>query len=183
MTTSDHEIIKEGLKFLAKADRRAIRAADELWKLTGTANPPTPADLLDRYDFSVEGLMYHGKMTAEQYNYLTVFQATQKEFADAVAWLLLNLNGAVVDALTHLIRGLKAISVAGPSPILASTRARMPAAVVIPPPPPVGCCRYDTNQQSNGVTRTFCELGLQGTWDSHPCPPPFRRHGRRPSLK
>ncbi|MBI3409374.1 MAG: hypothetical protein HY040_13620 [Planctomycetes bacterium] len=172
MIASDHQIIKEGLKFLTKADRRAIRAADELWKLTGTANPPTPADLLDRFDFSVAGHPYHGKMTAEQYNYLAAFQATQKKFADAVAWVLLNLNGAVVHALSDLIRGLKA------SATLSTASGRKAVAVVIPPPPPVGCCRYDTNQQSNGVTRTFCELGLQGNWDSHPCPPPFRRPGR-----
>jgi hypothetical protein len=114
-------------------------------------------------------------MTQEQYTYLQGYLGSLRKFADAIARVLINSNDNVVAALDDLRAGLNA-----PKARKKATGGRrvVPAAIV-------GCCTYDTNLQSDGITQTYCEGGLQGYWSSNPCPRIEEAHGKRsrPSLK
>jgi hypothetical protein len=156
---SDDQRIRQGLKFLTKADNAVIRAADYLARLEGTPNSQGVGDLLEVVTFDVAGYTYKGKMTQEQYEYLQGFTTgSLGKFADALAKMLLNMNGKVVEAREDL-RGALAVPAA----------KRVALAATGDGTPPTGCCTYGSNQQKNGITQAFCEGGLQGTWSPHPC--------------
>ncbi len=158
-TASDDERIRKGLRFLTRADKAVIRAAVPLERLTGTVNPPGILDLLHEFSFNVGGNIYIGVMTQGQYTYLQRYTDSLRNFADAISRVLIKNNGNVVGALTDLSAALDA-------PAIRNTPVAEHGLV---PVPPVGCCTYDTNQQSNGITQTYCEGGLQGQWSPNPC--------------
>jgi hypothetical protein len=158
--TDDQQRIRKGLKFISKTDRRVVKIAGRLLKLSGISHPPGAGDLLKRFRFTVAGNQYDGKMTQQQNNYLVGYQASLREFADAVSRVILHLDRATMQAVKDLSSGLgapaaHAIAPPGPNGVI--------------PPPPTGCCSFDTNQQQDGVTEAFCEGGLQGNWDPNPC--------------
>jgi hypothetical protein len=162
-TVDTNQRIRDGLKFLTKADIAAVRAGDLLQKIEGVPHPAGVADLIQDYTFDVEGIHYKGRMTQPQHDYLAGKTATLDAFADAIVKIILNMNAAFLDVIGDLNHAL------GAPP----ARARKAAAVLnggsVIPPPPVGCCTYDDNEQQDGVTQSFCVGGLQGTWDSNPC--------------
>jgi hypothetical protein len=169
--TSDDKRIREGLKFLTRSDKTVIRAAVLLEKLEGITNPQGPADLLKEFSFEVSTSFYRGRMTQEQYTYLQGCTDTLRKFADAISRILLKMNGKVVNALTDLSSALD----------VPTSKVRVVALGGGIGPPPTGCCTYDTNQQSDGVSQSFCEVGLQGQWSQNPCvgQPPTK--GRSPA--
>ncbi len=156
---SDDQRIRKGLKFLTQADKAVIRAAVPLERLTGTMNPPGIHDLLDEFFFNVSGNIYRGVMTQGQYAYLQGYTNSLANLADAIARVLIQNNSNVVGALTDLSAALDA-------PAIQNAAVTAQSGV---PVPPVGCCTYNTNQQSNGITQTYCEGGLQGQWSHNPC--------------
>jgi hypothetical protein len=165
---SDDKRIRQGLKYLFKADSAAVRAAGYLKKLLGIANPPTAASVLKPVVFKVPGHKhkYKGRMTKAQATYLKTQTGTQKMLADAIAEVLINIDHAVLDALEDL--GL-AQGAPGPAPTPA---AKMKALDGLQK----GCCTYDDTQQE-GITQATCVGGLVGTWKFGPCPPPGKPHG------
>jgi hypothetical protein len=156
---SDDQRIRKGLKFLTRADKAVIRASVPLERLTGNANPPGIHTLLNEFSFSVGSNDYSGVMTQEQYTYLQGFTGSLGKFANAISSVLINSNNNVVGALSDLNAGL------GP-PMVRNRAVVGPRAVVAPA---VGCCSYDTDEQSNGIAQTYCEGGLQGQWSPNPC--------------
>jgi hypothetical protein len=165
---SDDKRIRQGLKFLHKADKALIRANLLLEILEEVSNPQGPAELLHKYTFDVGGKTYAGTMTQDQSDYLKGYTASQKKFADAIARVLLKMNRDTLKSMTDLegalvVPGGKAKAKAPPGTILQAA---------------TGCCTYDDNQQSDGVTKAFCQVGLAGQWSPNPCdgiPPDARR--------
>jgi hypothetical protein len=153
--TDDDQRIRKGLQFLTRADRSLLRVAAPLERLVGKPNSQGIADPLKNYSFAVGRKNYTGRMTKEQRDYLQGYTGSLRRFADAIARVLLKMNGKVVEVL----RDLKAVSEAP---------ARLKAGRVLPLAA-TGCCTYDTNQMKDGVTQTFCEVGLQGQWSPNPC--------------
>jgi hypothetical protein len=154
--SSDDQRIRGGLKFLTAADRAVIRAAGLLVRLTGDPSAQEPDDLLERFGFEVGGNTYAGQMTQDQFTYLKQCTGDPREFADAIARILLKMDGKVVDALKDLNDAL-----------VVAERGQAGAAGGGVTPTPTGCCTYDS--QTRETTQSFCEGGLQGTWTSDPC--------------
>jgi hypothetical protein len=161
---SEDQRIRKGLKFLCKADRRAVKAAVQLEKLTGLCDPPGVGEVLQWYRFTVQGKRYEGRMSRKQYEQLKGHVGSKKAFADAIADVILSLNNAVVDALKALSKGL------------CGTQAAVAAAALTGEDgdggvfdPPLGCCNYDTNLQKDDVTEYICEVALLGEWKEGPC--------------
>jgi hypothetical protein len=154
----DVDRIRKGLRFLAKADKAVIRSAVILELLEGVSNPPGIADLLKRFTFHIGRKSFSGLMTEEQAGYLKGYTGDFRKFADAIASTLLKMNKKIPEALTDLSDAL--------DPSKAKLKARLAGGIS---PPPCGCCTYDTGQQQNGVTQSFCEGGLVGNWDPNPC--------------
>jgi hypothetical protein len=155
---SDEVRIRKGLKFLFRASSALIKAAAQLEQLHGNTAPPTVADLLKACSLEAGGATYRGKLTQQQHDYLKTQTGSVKQLADAIAKIIIRMDGKVLDAGEDLSKALapprapKKAAVAE-SAIMAGngTGAR------------VGCCTYDATQQ-NGITQSFCEGGLQGTW-------------------
>src|SRR5438105_3607897 len=104
--TADQRI-RAGLDFLYQADRRIVKSAAQLAILLDAANLPTVGELLKWFNFHVQERHYSGRMTQEQADQLYSHQhETLEKFANAVANLLLCLNGTVTAALTTLGNGL-----------------------------------------------------------------------------
>jgi len=151
---SDNQRIRQGLKFLTKADKVTIRASDPLLRLMGVKNPPKVKDVLAWYAFSIAGNDYQGRMSQEQATYLKKFTTDLKTFADAIARLLIVSNHEVLDAIKDLGAALET-----------SEKVKVAGSTALP----VGCCSYDTNLETGDMTQSYCEGGLQGTWDPNPC--------------
>jgi hypothetical protein len=151
--------VREGLKFLTQADKAVIRAAGPLHRLVAEPQPQGIAELLEEFSFDVGDNSYVGRMTEAQAAYLRGYRGSLEQFADAIAGLLVKMNARVVDALTGLSGALDVP--AGPRASMARNAGIGEAAT--------GCCTYDNTQQ-DGITETFCVVGLQGTWDPNPCP-------------
>lgn len=156
---NDDRRVREGLRFLAKADRAVIRAALPLERLVEEPEPQGIAELMSAFSFDVGDNSYLGQMTEAQAAYLQGYLGSVEQFADAIASLLVKMNAKVVDALTDLSCALEVP--AGPRAGVASN-----SGIDVPA---TGCCTYDSTQQ-NGVTQTFCQVGLQGQWNPNPCP-------------
>ncbi len=152
-TEDDDTRIREGLKFLSRADIAVIRSSVPLERLE--EDPVSSiADLLKVAEFHVDGTLYRGRMTHTQSRYLGSYTASLRQFADAIARILLHMNDRILDALWDLESALLAIP-KGTKPKLVN----LPIAV-----PATGTCIYDTGKQASGLTQSFCETGLQGTW-------------------
>lgn len=157
-SNNDDRRVREGLKFLAQADKAVIRAALPLERLVEEADPQGVAELMSEFSFDVDDNSYLGRMTEAQAAYLQGYLGSVEQFADAIAGLLVKINASVVAALTDLSHALEVP--AGPR---ASVALNSGIGV-----PATGCCTYDSTQQ-NGVTQTFCQAGLQGQWNPNPC--------------
>jgi hypothetical protein len=155
--TSVPQRIRGGLRFLARADKAVIRAAAPLERLEGE-DPAGASDLLEAVTLDVGGRRYVGMMTQGQYEYLQGYTGSPVQFADAIARVLVKMNGKVVDILTDLSRAFD---------VPATRGAVGPVGSI--DPPPTGCCTFDTNQQKDGITKSFCVGGLQGQWSPNPC--------------
>ena len=155
---NDDRRVREGLKFLTRADKAVIRAALPLEQLVEEPNPQGIAELMAEFSFAVGDNSYGGRMTEAQAAYLQGYLGNVEQFADAIARLLLKMNAQVVKALTDLSCALDVP--AGPRAAVA-----LDSGVGVPA---TGCCTYDSTQQ-DGVSQTFCEVGLQGQWDPNPC--------------
>src|SRR5258708_2560124 len=95
--TDDHLRIKAGLRFLSRADKEVIRACIPLFRLEDLDDSEL-AHLLRKAEFHVAGKTYQGLMTAEQADYLHHYTGSARQFADAIARVLINMNNRVVDA-------------------------------------------------------------------------------------
>jgi hypothetical protein len=155
---NDDRRVREGLRFLTQANKAVIRAALPLERLVEEPNPQGIAELVVEFSFAVGDNSYMGRMTEAQAAYLQGYQGSVEQFADAIARLLVKMNARVVAALTDLSRALDVP--AGPRASVA-----LDSGIGVPA---TGCCTYDSTQQ-DGVTQTFCVVGLQGQWDSNPC--------------
>ncbi len=156
-TATDDERIRQGLKFLYKADRTIIRAAVHLEQLAEIPFPQGPDELLQRVTFKVGKAEYVGKMTEEQADYLDNYRGSVKQFADAVSRVILNMDQQGYAALIDLSGAL----VAPPR----DKESELSGGIT---PPPTGCCYFDNTHQDN-VTESYCKGGLLGSWDQNPC--------------
>ncbi len=159
MPSSEDERIRKGLKFLTKADSATIRATVILQRLEGVPHPQGTTTLLKRYSFHIGQKVYKGVMIKEQHDYLQGYTANPKQFADAIARILLIMNNKILTTLTDL-SGALGVPKIGKAPVV--------AAKILAGTTP-GCCVFDTDQQQAGVTQSFCEGGLVGTWTQGPC--------------
>jgi hypothetical protein len=158
---TDEQRIRKGLVFLLKTDRALLRAAVPLTRLLELPDPLPASKALRAYTFQVEGRTYRGQMTPDQDAHLRKHMGSARKFADAIAKVLGHVNDKVVRALHNLNEAPGAPPARRGGPALFDGGP--------PPPPPVGCCSYDTNQQADGVTQSFCEGGLLGHWVPGPC--------------
>ena len=164
------KIVRNGLKVLTRGDTAALRAAVPLDRFEDLPDPPTPAELLERFTFDVDGRRYHGRMTQAQYDYLRGKTKDLKTFADAALAVLRNVFAQFAGALEDLngvLGAPGAFGGPGGGPI----------------PQPVGCCTVD-GQQIDNVTEATCLGPLGGSsWSENPCPPgqppPAKKGGRR----
>jgi hypothetical protein len=142
---TDDQLIRAGLKYLAKADRHALRAALALDSLFGGNLSATLK--INRYRFHVTGgpaRGYPGHATKGQAEILnrTPNKQSQAAFAAAVDHVLCRLDHRSTKALEALLEGLVA-----------------PGTYY----PVLGTCTYDSTQEYN-VSKAVCEEGLLGTW-------------------
>jgi hypothetical protein len=153
---TDEKMIKQGLRFLARADAVAIRAAAALLKLQGAASVPTAAGLLKPYTFDVGKGEYRfsGRMTRQQADYLSTQTASLLKFGHALQKILVNSNHKVNRAVADLDAALGSGKPRMADGLLSSLR--------------LGCCVYDETMEEN-VSKTYCINGLQGDWTDGPC--------------
>jgi hypothetical protein len=173
MTTDDDKRIRQGLKFLVKADSAVIRAALPLEILEEVPDPLGVGQLLERVHFTVERRRYRGRMSKQQYDYLSGKTGSLKEFADAIAKVLIGIDAQVVQALGDLSAALGAPAAMRRGAVVDGDGIGVPV---------TGCCTYDTNLQKEKVSQSFCLGGLQGTWQQGPCtgiPPSARKKPAR----
>ncbi|CAN5219513.1 hypothetical protein BH10PLA2_BH10PLA2_30650 [soil metagenome] len=164
MTPPPDERIRSSLAFLRNADRRIIKSLRQLQKLFGENDPPGVSELLKRHVFHVDGHRYAGRMTQTQADFLAPFESkTLEEFANALATLLLCLDGTALSALNSLETALNACQQVDPS---ADTAKRSKVFIGVT----LGCCTYDTQPPREGVSRATCD-GLVGDWVRGLCPP------------
>jgi hypothetical protein len=145
---TDDQLIRAGLKYLAKADRHALRAALALDSLFGGNLSATLH--IHPYHFDVTAgpgrtKRYRGHMTDGQAAKLDL--ATSKQslaaFAAAVDHVLCRLDHRTTNAIESLLEGL------------------IPAKKMLYPA--LGTCTYDSTTENN-VSKAVCEEGLLGTW-------------------
>jgi hypothetical protein len=164
MTSLPGERIGTSLAFLRMADRRIMKSWKQLQKLFGEDDPFGTSDLLQRHVFHVDGNCYVGRMTQPQADFLAPFESrTLEDFANALATVLLCLDGAAMSALTNLETALNACQSADAS---ADGAKRPTVSVGVT----LGCCTYDTQPPRDGVSRATCD-GLVGDWVRGLCPP------------
>lgn len=157
--------IRKGLKFLAKSDKAVIRSAVILEVLEEISNPQGVAALLKPYKFKVGPNSFIGIMTKGQSTYLKGYTQALETFADAISRILIQMNANIPKALTDLGAAL-AVPMAESNAPKSAARTDGPGGIVTPT---LGCCTFDTNQQEGGISESFCEGGLAGTWLSGPC--------------
>jgi hypothetical protein len=156
-TTDDDQRIRGGLKFLKRSDRMIIRATAILEELEQAPCPQEADDLLEVFTFRVGGKSYVGTMTLEQSKYLKKYTRNLRQFADAISRILLKMNDMVLDSLSDLKETLDVPT----GTEVEGTRVGVTV--------PTGCCTYNTNQQRDGVSQSYCVGGLQGSWSPNPC--------------
>jgi hypothetical protein len=144
---TEDQLIRAGLKYLAKADRHALRAALALDSLFGGNLSATLQ--IDPYHFDVTAgpgrtKRYRGRMTKGQAAILNLTPNKQSlaAFAAAVDHVLCRLDHRWTNALEALIEGL-----------VAAKRY-----------PPLGTCVYDPGAVEHEVSNSVCTEGLLGKW-------------------
>jgi hypothetical protein len=167
-STGDDKLIRKALIFLTKVDKAVIKSADILEKLEG--NPPS--NLLGNHSFTIEGFVFKGTMTLDQYNYLNEFADTLEDFFTKLSLLLLGYEANIVNILASL-------NVALDVPNSASMKKSAHKGKVkhvsvgngggVAPPPVLGSCNYDTAPCVDGVSQSFCVGGLGGEWSTEAC--------------
>ena len=161
-TVDDDTRIKKGLKYLAKEDRVAIRAARILKKHLGEPYPPKPKDLMADRKFTVAGSDYYGEMTDLQYGFLAAKTSTLKKFADAIAMTIAQLDLKIAAA----VQGFDGELVESAARAKSAKAAGDDGANAVSD---IGCCSYDTNLRTE-CTQSTCVGGLAGdSWVKGVC--------------